>query len=45
MSGEHLAWAVTHIKELLEVALLGGCLLPLLIAAGINLRQRRASNR
>jgi hypothetical protein len=45
MSGEHLAWAVTHIDTLLEAALLGGSLLPLLIAAGITLRQRRASNR
>ena len=45
MSGEHLAWTVTHLKELFEAALLGGCLLPLLVAAGISLRQRRASNR
>jgi hypothetical protein len=45
MSGEHLAWAVTHIKELVEAALLGGSLLPLLIAAGISWRQRRTSNR
>ena len=45
MGDEHLAWAVTHIDELLGAALLGGSLLPLLIAAGINLRQRRASNR
>jgi hypothetical protein len=45
MSGEHLAWAVTHIDELLGAALLGGSLLPLLIAAGISWRQRHASNR
>jgi hypothetical protein len=45
MSGEHLAWAVTHIDELLGAALLGGSLLPLLVAAGINWRQRRTSNR
>jgi hypothetical protein len=45
MSGEHLAWVVTHINELLEAAVLGGSLLPLLIAAGITWRQRRASNR
>jgi hypothetical protein len=29
----------------LEVAVLGGCLLPLLVAAGITWRQRRTSNR
>jgi len=45
MGSEDLAWAVTHLNELLDAALLGGSLLPLLIAAGINLRQRRASNR
>jgi hypothetical protein len=45
MSGEHLAWAVTHLNELCEAALLGGSLLPLLVAAGISLRQRRASHR
>jgi hypothetical protein len=44
MSGEHLAWAVTHIDKLLKAAVLGGCLLPLLIAAGITWRQRHASN-
>ena len=45
MGVEHLAWAVTHIDDLLGAALLGGSLLPLLVAAGINLRQRRASTR
>ena len=45
MSGEYLAWAVTHINELLEAAVLGGSLLPLLVAAGINWRQRRAATR
>ena len=45
MGSEDLAWAVTHLNELLDAALLGGSLLPLLVAAGINLRQRRASNR
>ena len=44
MSGDVLAWAMTHIKELLEVALLGGSLLPLLIAARISRRLRRAAN-
>jgi hypothetical protein len=44
MSGEYLAWAVTHINELSEAALLGGSLLPLLILAGIKWRQRRTSN-
>jgi hypothetical protein len=45
MSGEHLAWTVPHLNELFEAALLGGSLLPLLVAAGISLRQRRTSNR
>ena len=45
MSGDHLAWTMTHIEELLEAALLGGSLVPLLIAAGISWRQRRTSNR
>jgi hypothetical protein len=44
-NGRHLAWNMPHIYELLEAAVLGGSLLPLLIAAGINLRQRRISNR
>ena len=43
MSGEHLAWIVTHINELFEAALLGGSLLPLLIVLGTKWRQRRTS--
>ena len=45
MSGEHLAWAVTHLDQLFEAALLGGSLLLLLVAAGIHLRQRRTFSR
>jgi hypothetical protein len=44
MNGEHLAWVVTHLNELFESALLGSTMLPLLIVAGSEWRQRRIAN-
>jgi hypothetical protein len=42
MSDERLAWVVTHLEGVLEASLQLGIFLPLLIAAAIVKRQRRA---